>query len=185
MLSTAVPSSIRFVALSPCTHREQLAGRRRIARHRPTSNVRPGIGYEFPYWLKRAFGAMVGPRAAGGAGAPSSRTPPPRGCECTETAPVPIRKSAVELSETGITARSSTHRRATDPLPNGLHVGTRRPGRSASLRDDLRPPLTPATAEQQGWLSGRLLSSGQGTNVGTNAAQNRPANHYHTGWIQA
>lgn len=37
-------------------------------------------GENFPYWLKRGFaatrGPAMGPRAAGGAGAPSSRTPP-------------------------------------------------------------------------------------------------------------
>ena len=54
----------------------------RSIRSRPASKTSPGFiltagrapsrrGYDFPYWLKRASGAR---RAAGGAGAPSSRT---------------------------------------------------------------------------------------------------------------
>jgi len=38
----------------------------------------------------------------------------------------------------------------------------------ASLRDGLRPPLTPDAVEQVGWLSVRWLSPGLGTNAGTN-----------------
>ena len=38
------------------------------------------VGEDFLHWLKRGFaatrGPAMGPRTAGGAGAPSSRTPP-------------------------------------------------------------------------------------------------------------
>ena len=43
-------------------------------------------------------------------------------------------------------------------------------GATASLRDGLRPPLTPDTAEQMGWLSVRWPSIGLGTNAGANAS---------------
>ena len=52
----------------------------------------------------------------------------------------------------------ATHRRAADPIAKDLHDAGRHQGRLASLRDDLRPPLTPTTAAQEGWLSGRRLS---------------------------
>ena len=60
-----------------------------------------------------------------------------------------------------VRVRSSTHRRAADAIPKGLHDAGRHQGRAASLRklrDGLRPPMTPATAEQLGGLSGRWLS---------------------------
>ena len=51
-----------------------------------------------------------------------------------------------------------SHLRAADPIHEDLHDAARHQGRHASLRDGRRPPLTPDTAEQLGWLSGRWLS---------------------------
>jgi hypothetical protein len=73
------------------------------------------------------------------------------------------RTDTTRASALGAPNHGTTHRRAADPIPDRLHDGSRRQGRSASLRklrDGLRPPLTPATAEQEGWLSGRWLSPG-------------------------
>jgi hypothetical protein len=61
-----------------------------------------------------------------------------------------------------VTARHTTDLRAADPTYEDLHAGARHQGRCASLRDGLRPPWTPNTAEHEGWLSDRWLSSGLG-----------------------
>ena len=53
------------------------------------------------------------------------------------------------------------HLQAADPITDDLHAAGRRQGRFASLRDGLRPPLTPTDGEQWGWLSGRRLSYGR------------------------
>jgi hypothetical protein len=123
--------------------------------------------------FKRAFGASAsfalhstGPRAAGGAGAPSSRTPPARGLGHAAKAPGPAEPDALQLRHRHrlVTVRLATHLRATDPIDKDLHDGARPQGRFASLRmlrDGLRPPLPTDTDEQEGWLSGRWLSRGR------------------------
>ena len=58
-----------------------------------------------------------------------------------------------------LTRQYCTHHRASGPILNDLHAGVRHQGRRASLRDDLRPPWTPDTTEQAGWLSGRWQHS--------------------------
>ena len=57
--------------------------------------------------------------------------------------------------------------------------------RFASLRDGLRPPLTPGTAEQPGWSSDRRPHLWPGTNAGTNAHQNGGVTHSQTESIHA
>lgn len=47
---------------------------------------------------------------------------------------------------------------AADPIQQDLHAGTRQ-GRYASLRDGLRPPLTPDTTRAGYWVGGSPLSN--------------------------
>ena len=84
--------------------------------------------------------------------------------------------SAIHFDRRAGQGEISTHRRAADPIPEGLHAGARHQGRRASLRDGLRPPLTPNTAEQGGWLSDRWFSW-PGTNAGTNGPSEGSNNH--------
>jgi hypothetical protein len=70
----------------------------------------------------------------------------------------PHREDTDATAHHRIKARCATHRRSTDPIDDDLHADTRPRERDASLRDGLRPPLTPDADEQQGWLSGRRLS---------------------------
>jgi hypothetical protein len=58
------------------------------------------------------------------------------------------------------------HPVATDPIAHRLHAGPRHQGREASLRDDLRPLLTPDNDEQVGWLPVRWLRPGLGRMLG-------------------
>jgi len=97
-------------------------------------------------------------RAAGGAGAPSSHVNRAQ-TRYDEVAGPSSKRTCADLPRF-ITARNATHHRASDPIPNDLHAGARHQGRRASLRDGLRPPLTPSTVEQAGWLSGRWHHSG-------------------------
>jgi hypothetical protein len=111
------------------------------------------IGYEFPYWFKSAFGATrCGRRWRAVLARPSGD----HGSEH----PIREEPGARVICALPFMARGSTHLRAADPLHEYLHAGTRHQGRCASLRDDLRPPLTPGTDEQEGWLSVRWLSLG-------------------------
>jgi hypothetical protein len=61
----------------------------------------------------------------------------------------------------------------------GWHSAARRQGRCASLRDGLRPPLTPSSTEQIGWSSGRRQDPGRVTNRGTHAVESTRVNHNH------
>ncbi len=60
-----------------------------------------------------------------------------------------------------VMVRRVGHLRAADPIDDDVHAGARHQARSASRCDGLRPPLTPDTGEQGGWLSGRWLSPGR------------------------
>ena len=55
----------------------------------------------------------------------------------------------------------------------------RRQGRYASLRDGLRPPLTPATTEQIWLVIGPPPDPGHVTNRGTHAAEPQQVSHNH------
>lgn len=92
-------------------------------------------------------------RAAGGAGAPSSRTH-----DNSKTSP-PVGRDVTTM--VGLGAARVGDLRVVDPLDQYLHDGLRHQGRCASQRDGLRPPWTPKPDEQAGWLSGRCLSSGR------------------------
>jgi len=61
----------------------------------------------------------------------------------------------------------------------GWLSAARRQGRCASLRDGLRPPLTPSSTERIGWSSGRPQDSGRVTNRGTPAVESTHVNHNH------
>ena len=122
-------------------------------------------GYDFLYWLKCACGARAlrrrGPALrACGAGAPVPTRTPPLRAWTARRAPRP--QTSAHDPRARASRRNLAHHRAADPIPNGLHGTGRHQGHFVSLRDDLRPPLTPTTAEQLGWLSGRWLSPGRG-----------------------
>ena len=91
-----------------------------------------------------------------GAGAPVPTRTPPCSHEDAEGAPRHLARCPRQL-QAGTNRRNPAHRRAADPIANHLHDAARHQGRTALLRDGLRPPLTPDTAEQEGWLSGRWL----------------------------
>ena len=56
-----------------------------------------------------------------------------------------------------------------DPITENLHAATRHQGRFASLRDGLRPPLTPGCRRATWLVIGSPPSPWPGTNAGTNA----------------
>jgi len=137
-------------------HQGSSSVRARCGRRSPVAGRRSRTCYEFPYWLKRAFGADAlraalarRPRASNHPSAQQrAHSRPGAGAGRAELRPVMVLRT--------------THLRAADPIPNDLPAGTRHQGRSASRCDGLRPPLTPDTAEHQGWLSDRWLSPGRG-----------------------
>jgi hypothetical protein len=65
------------------------------------------------------------------------------------------------------------------PDIEGWLSAARRQGRCASLRDGLRPPLTPTIAEQIGLVIGRRQDPGRVTNRGTYAVESTRVNHNH------
>jgi hypothetical protein len=88
----------------------------------------------------------------------------------------PVRTGALSIGRQPGRVTEPSHIRATDPASNDQLAGNRHQGRYASLRDDLRPPLTPIAAEQEGWLSGRWLASGRPISR-TPCAPPTPGNH--------
>ena len=109
--------------------------------------------------------APRGPALRAGASRPSSRTPPATRSGHEERVPRPSERPGhpqLQQCRRRVTARRSNDLRAADPTIEDLHAAVRRQGRCASRRDGLRPPLTPGTDEQVGWLSGRWLSHGRG-----------------------
>ena len=130
--------------------------------------------------------------AAGGAGAPSSRTTTSSGRDIREASTprmLGLRGHFATGPDAAPAARDQrrtphgpqpTDHRAADPISDGLHGGPRHQVRCASLRDGLRPRLTPKTDEQQGgyrvggstWAVTKVVTS-----VVTHAAHNSVRDH--------
>jgi hypothetical protein len=89
-------------------------------------------GEDFPYCLKRAFGARGALRAAL---ARRPRAPRFTGPERQKSADAPKDTDAhvQHGHHRWLTVRSRTRHPAADPVPHDLHAGPRRQGRSASL----------------------------------------------------
>ena len=109
---------------------------------------RPLRGSSWPRWDQGTAKALDGGRALRGPRAPGFALAHP-----TNTAPVRgvLRKSCDHSSCTGLsvprhllTVADESHHQAADPISEHLPDSDQHQGRSASLRDDLRPPLTPA-----------------------------------------
>jgi hypothetical protein len=113
----------------------------------PLHDQRMG-GYDFPHWFKSlaALGqSPPAPRvlAALRAATPAGSTRQPGECGGPEPG-------------------SSLVAGGGDPISEDLHAATWHQGRFASLRDGLRPPLTPGNDEQPGWSSDRRPHLGRG-----------------------